>query len=537
MIPRKYAILLFALMTTLLASCGPHVDLIATRSRRVEKDNGRIDAILVESMYKTKGLHGQQMLYEVDVLDSMKRPVNATRSSYRNTEGHVAGSRTVMAEEVTGEPSHVIVQIPVNVLGIGERQLPAYARVRLASSQGEPAAEAIVQLPLSGPDVASMGGEPVYAGAENETTQTDEQRVALGGGRGSGEPWADESESRKTTASRDRPSSKTYDDVPERSAPPRDSYRDARSEPDASRADASRREPAVDNTPDASGTSDDGLTYWSPDRQPIRRGEEDAATTRRRDGAHDDRVARREPARNDKPEARTPTPPVNPRADEIADLESAVSRSPNDIRTQMRLRMLYLAERREADALAPIAGADPDTQIKIEEYLAAILPAVRNGEVDPLTLGLPELDRRVAKSRDAKQLRIPVAAFCRSIDGFGKYVPHSPAVFRADKFPRLLIYLEVENFVSTRAQTGVYRTLLSVQQKLLNSSGVEVWSTLDQEIPDLSNGLREDFFLAIGPIDFQQVLPPDEYTLVISLRDSLGGGSCDKRMAFRITGR
>lgn len=479
-------------------------------------------------MYKTNGLHGQQMLYEVDVLDSMKRPVNATRNSYRNAEGHVAGSRTVIAEEVTGEPSHVLVEIPVNMLGLGERQLPAFARVRLASSQGEAAAEALVELPLKAPDVAGMGGESAYAASDAPGPGSEEERLALGSGRDSREPWADESESRNTSKRRKQPAEESPGDDPARKAPVRESYADRRSEPDRSREDTSSPEP--------SRSPDDDLTYWSPNREPVRRHDDDASASSRKNGAHDDRI-RHEAARSDATAEPSAKAPVNPRVAEIAELESVVRQSPNDIRAQMRLRILFLAERREADALAPIAGTDPSTQIKIEEYLAAILPPVRSGQVDPTTLDMRELDRWVAASRDAKQLRIPVAAFCRSIDGFGKYQPFTPAVFRADNFPRLLIYLEVENFVSTRAQTGVYRTLLSVQQKLLNSSGVEVWSTLDQEIPDLSNGLRKDFFLAIGPIDFQQVLPVDEYTLVISLRDTLGGGSCDKQMAFRITGR
>ncbi|HPF37529.1 MAG TPA: hypothetical protein P5081_14970 [Phycisphaerae bacterium] len=496
---------------TLLTSCGPHVNLVATRSRRVEKDDGRVDAVLVESMYTTNGLHGRQMLYEVDVLDSMKRPVPAKKSGYRNAKGFVAGSRTVMAEEVTGEPSHVMVQIPINMLGIGERQLPAYARVRLTpSEEGTAPAETIIELPVRSPDVAGMGGEE-YVAADGTAPTADEERLARGPEADDRDSWSDESVDRPRER-HDRTS------------------RDADTERRSDAAPSRDRDVSSGREADAPRNTDDDSTRWSPNHEPERRQE----TSERRNAAHDDRQPRRNASRRE-----TPTPArdaqISPRSRELAELEATVRQSPDDLQSQMRMRLLYLAERREAEALAPTPGASPETRAQVEEYLAAILPAVRQGEIDPSRVSLSDLDRFVAESRESKRLRIPVATFCRSIQKFGAYRRYDPPVFPEGRFPRLLVYLEIQNYVSTRSQTGVYRTLLSVQQKLLNSAGVEIWSTLDQEIPDLSNGLREDFFLAIGPIDFQQNLPPDEYTFVISLRDLQGGGECAKRMSFRIT--
>ncbi len=476
-------------------------------------------------MYTTKGMHGQQFVYEVGVLDSTKRPVMAKRSSYRNSKGQVAGSRTVRAEEVTGEPSHVTVNIPVNMIAMGERQLPAFARVSLVSVQGDLAAETIVRLPLGSPDVLAMGGEPAsYSESEAGPVSTsDDPNVAVASSADRRDDWEDESEPRSepTSAVRDEPRRNEN-----RWNAPRDRNEVSTTE---------QRTP--DRKKDAAETGEDDLTYWTPNREPVPKREVPAKTRRPDSATHDDRVKRLTPDRDESELVREPKRPVDSRAEEMAKLESAVRRSPNDIRNQMRLRMLYLADHRESDALAPIDGADSTTNAMIEEYLVAILPAVRSGELDPSSLSQSQLDQYRDRMRASKQLSIPVAAFCRSIDGHGKYRPFSPVSFPANRMPKLLAYLEVENFVSTRSQTGVYRTLLSVQQKLLSATGDEIWSTLDQEIPDLSNGRREDFFLAIGPIDFQQVLPPDNYTLVISLRDVLGGTSCEKRMAFEITNR
>lgn len=515
---KNLATLGLGIVIVALAGCGPHVDLVATRSRRIE-DNGRLKAVLVESMYMTKGLHGEQMEYDVGVLDSAKRPVMARQSSYRNSRGQIAGSRTVLAEEVTGTPSIVAVEIPVNVLGMGERDLPAFAHVTLSPVNGEAkGAETTIELPLAPPDVFAMGGpaSPAPVDTDNREAEPTSNQYASRTDDAERDPWND----RRDAAPR-RPQRESFDDPQRR---------------DDNLESAERSEETADSTQPSrkSDTAQDDLTYWTPDRKPIKRETESTPPSRAGRSAHDDRLARNDapPAPPERaPEGRSARDPYQA---EIDDLEPAVRNNPNDLERQMRLRMLYLAQHRESAALAPIGAADSDVSAKIDEYLAAILPAVRTGRIDPAAVTMSQLNDWVERARSAKELRIPTAAFCRSIDGFGKYRAFDPAIFPAGVSPKPLIYLEVENFVSTQARTGVYRTLLSVQQKLLNSEGVEIWSTLDQEIPDVSNELRAEFFLAIGPIDFQQILPAGDYTLVISLRDVLGRSSCEKRLRFRV---
>lgn len=535
---KRNATLLISLVASVFAGCGPHVDLVATRSRRIEKD-GKLDSVVVESMYMTHGHHGDQLLYEVDVLDSMKRPVMATHRHFRNEKGQVAGSRIVLGEEQSGEPSHVDVEIPVSMLGAGQRELPAYAQVHLMPVNGGPGAETTIELPLAPPDVEGMGGPPAYAAADQTAEKGSEEKPVQGdryAARDSDErrdPWRNEPEPESNGRWHDRVVPDDASGNADRRDEPGRADRDETATRGGDDAYAAREAgPASTDT----SSRDDELTYWTTDRKPLPPRRDTPKASRPTVAPHDDRVQKGDSRRRRNDDGTSRRPPAGPYEAEVAELQSAVLQSPNDIEKQLRLRMLYLAQHREGQALAPIEGTDPATSAKIDEYLAAILPAVRAGRVDPASITMGQLDQWVEQSQSAKQLRISDAAFCRTIDGFGKYRAYDPPVFPSARMPKFLIYLQVENYVSTRARTGVYRTLLSVQQKLLNSAGVEVWSTLDQEIPDLSNGLRKDFFLAIGPVDFQQVLPPDEYTLVISLRDVLGDTSCEKRMHFRVSG-
>jgi len=498
-------------IAVLQCACGPKAELIATRSRRVQ-EKGVLDSVLVESMYSTKGLHGQQMLYEVGLLDARRAPVQSQMRSYRNREGQVAAGKTVMAEEVTGTPNHVEVKIPLRYMGLKESDLPAYARVRLTTVDGSSSAEDVVELPVTPVDVAGAGASDFADASSSPAGETGEGVSTVDGSA--------ERETSRAAYATGSPASEAADDWNDGGGRARNEspWGDAGENQD--REDRSRRDverPGSTRTRSAPEESETARQEKEPSEIP--RGRRGATVDQPRDESELDRRG---------------APRNGGEADEIAALEAQVREDPNEIWDQMRLRLKYLASGREADALAPVPGTSPEKQELIDEYMAAILPAVRRGEVRPDRLSMDDMDALLTASRQRRGLRIPVAVFCHSIDGFGKYEPIKPAVFSARKFPRLLAYLEVENYTSTRARTGVYRTLLSVQQKLLDADGVEQWSTQDQEIPDVSDERRREFFLAIGPIDFQRTLAPGDYTLVITLRDVLGGTSESCRLEFRV---
>lgn len=481
-----------------LTGCGPRAEFVATRAIRVDKGQG-LEAIAIESMFETRSLHGQQVIFRVGLLDGQQTPIRAPSNSYRDDQGNLGASKALIAEEVTGRPGHVRVQLPMRSLGLNERHLPAYGQVQLSMPNGDVLAESTVEIPLQYADVGSNVSYPA--------------------------PTSD----RLAGAN---------DSVPDGTPPP---------------------EFAVPRSPTA--------------------------------------AARNGPPARRNPEARAPqgqptAEPVNPEigdsmARELVEQEGLVRANPNNVQNQLRLRMMYLALGRKEDALAFIEGTNQQSHREITTYVRRFVPGDTH-PANPAPTGFestpaqpiqqpPQPTNRVARTNNAPTpwtapppptqrepiterptmptprperepltrrapspasvetaLSIPEASICKEINGFNDYERFASTRFRQNDVPPLRVYLEVDNFKSTQAQTGVYRTLLAIEQKLIDGNGVEVWSAAAQDIPDFSDTPRDTFFLAVGPIRFQQTLAAGRYMLIFNVTDRTSGQSARTEVGFEV---
>ncbi|MBX3439694.1 MAG: hypothetical protein KF861_19550, partial [Planctomycetaceae bacterium] len=132
------------------------------------------------------------------------------------------------------------------------------------------------------------------------------------------------------------------------------------------------------------------------------------------------------------------------------------------LRQHVALRLLYLIGRRHPEALQAIPDCDPHQQEFWTEVLWA-LSDIFDDEASP--------DHSVRARETASRLRAALAQiapqaglqlthtlFCRQINGFGSYTP-----FERDEFTpgqSVLVYTEVENFVSRAMPDGHYVTAL-----------------------------------------------------------------------------
>ncbi len=217
--------------------------------------------------------------------------------------------------------------------------------------------------------------------------------------------------------------------------------------------------------------------------------------------------------------------------------EEHAAKSPNDIETQYRLRMMYLIDGRDDKALAPIEGINADVQEIIQAQIKALIAARSSAGRDSAEwanrqlTSIEELRRRVRARAD---LNIPTVALCTAIDGFGLYNPINPPEFAAGRDNRVIVYIEVDNFLSRKTDSGRYRTLLSVRQSLLTAAGEEIWGSQDENIEDLSRQQRHDFYLSIGPITIPKSLSPGRYTLKVEVEDVLASKINSGRAEFKI---
>ncbi len=218
--------------------------------------------------------------------------------------------------------------------------------------------------------------------------------------------------------------------------------------------------------------------------------------------------------------------PVDTIIKRIADLRSRVTADPNNLEEQLRLRLLYLADKQDDKAIESIPGTDAEIEEIIQVEMSMLIAARSSSGRDPATWANRQIEsiKSLRKMLGAKaDLSVPTVALCTQISGFGLYKPIEPAEFPARRKNLLLVYIEVENFLSKKTPSGLHRTLLSVRQSLVSRDGQELWSKKDENIEDIARRQRRDFYLTIGPIEIPKSLAPGSYILKVEVEDVLAG--------------
>lgn len=233
------------------------------------------------------------------------------------------------------------------------------------------------------------------------------------------------------------------------------------------------------------------------------------------------------PAANKPPAASSESPKVADISERITAQESRIAKDPNNLEEQFRLRLMYLIDGQDEKALAPSDGVNAEVLEIMQGQLRALMAARSTADRDPAVWANRQLEaveklRNLVRSR--ADLQVPKVELCTAIEGYGRFEPISPAEFKAGaKANKVLLYIEVDNFTTEKTASGLYRTLLSVRQSLLNKAGEELWSTRDENIEDLARQKRRDFYLTVGPLSIPKSLGPGQYVLKVEVEDVLAG--------------
>lgn len=235
--------------------------------------------------------------------------------------------------------------------------------------------------------------------------------------------------------------------------------------------------------------------------------------------------------------ASPPREPIDTFQQKLESLEAKVRAEPNNYGDQFKLRMMYLLAGQEEKATGAINGTDADLQELIIAHFKTLLAAQAGSGRDAALAAnrqLGELENLRDLVRAKADLQVPKVVVCSAIEGFGRYTPIEPAEFQAGQKNRILLYIEVDNFVSEKTASGMYRTLLSVRQSLLTKAGEEMWTTQDSNIEDLARQQRRDFYLTVGPLSIPATLAAGEYVLKVEVEDVLAGKLNSNVARFRL---
>ncbi len=202
--------------------------------------------------------------------------------------------------------------------------------------------------------------------------------------------------------------------------------------------------------------------------------------------------------------------------------ESAGSSQGEYLRKHAHLRLLYLMAQRQEEALTAIPGVETYEQEYWQQLIWAMsnsLDIVQFPEVtDRAAQTVPPLAAALRQMREQSALSIKNMTFCRKISYFGNY----------DRFPRneftpgheVLLYTEIENFISAPTVDGEYRTSLKSLIEITDSKGKIVWTKSFPSTEDFCRNPRRDYFH-----NYQFYIPEDlstgAYALKLTIVDEL----------------
>ena len=205
---------------------------------------------------------------------------------------------------------------------------------------------------------------------------------------------------------------------------------------------------------------------------------------------------------------------------------------------------------RELTVIASMTMINPDRRLDpqaipdLTENEKQVLGQLQNffGELGMTLEKNEELESAVAKAagglRDSlvkpPQLSLPKAILCTRVGGFGDYSPFERNSFLAASQQKVIVYLEIDEFVSELNASNEYVTELAQQLTIYSDrDGIPVWKEDWQTAVDMSRNKRQDFF-TVQMITFPQALSVGKYQLKVRVRDEKSGAEAETSIPFEM---
>ena len=215
---------------------------------------------------------------------------------------------------------------------------------------------------------------------------------------------------------------------------------------------------------------------------------------------------------------------------------SAGSASATTASSQAAVRMLYLAAGQRDDALRPMTGVStPEQEFWTSEFYGL------STELD--TERMPDAPRRAAEAAEhlreaatklgqVANLVVHNLAFCTEVNSYGVFKPFAINEFKPGE--QVILYAEVENFASEKAEHG-YHTALKSSYQILDSRGVRVDGQDFAVTEEVCRNTRRDFFIRYF-VFMPKRIYDGTYTLQLTLEDPLGKKVAQSSIKFAIVG-
>ncbi len=199
-------------------------------------------------------------------------------------------------------------------------------------------------------------------------------------------------------------------------------------------------------------------------------------------------------------------------------------------------RLLHLSLGDINSASEPIDGLQTHGQDFIRHSLESLYE-VANPSGNPVEIkrySLAMLSQRKALSHLAavSNLEVHNATFCTEVDGYGVVTKFPQYAFKADQ--ELLLYCELDNFVSSHIDGKGFETQLQGSYEIVDASGRRVADQLLPMDSHLCRNQRRDYFIAYR-IYMPPKIDPGKYQLKLTVEDLKGRKFGQANLDFQIS--
>lgn len=215
-----------------------------------------------------------------------------------------------------------------------------------------------------------------------------------------------------------------------------------------------------------------------------------------------------------------PSPPADSLARKLA---QRARDYPQDLSAQLDDELMRLLNDQpvpDIQATAGLAAEDRELLSALMDSLTNFRTALRADNNMLFSRKIRPLVELTDRLRGQAELSVPTVALCKSAHGYGLYDPIDPARFVAGTAHNVVVYCEVENFLSQLDTNKQWETHLTQDIVLYTeASGMEVWKDKKLTYLDRARTRRHDFFIG-RVITLPANLTIGSYLLKVTVEDT-----------------
>jgi hypothetical protein len=217
-------------------------------------------------------------------------------------------------------------------------------------------------------------------------------------------------------------------------------------------------------------------------------------------------------------------------------LQKRARENAHDIAAQLDLQLYAMLKDDPSPELASVTLLPHDDRELVNALVDGVSDfrsAVREDQTMLQAKKIRPLLEMADRLRSQANLSVPTVALCRRVEGFGKYDPITPPRFPAGRENKVIVYCEVENFLSQLNDNQQWETRLTQQVTIFSDSGQMVWNDKQRPITDQCRKRRHDFYA------YEVLrLPPDltigRYLLKVTITDENAGKVAEETVPVSI---